>query len=189
MFQSRQTTLDRTALVDEIKAELLAQNEDLIAQNEGEVSGFKLGEPTKCLLCRARFVYRGPDDDNSGRFCSDRCRDAYDTIGLRYRPPDVRYTHGDGRAMTPVTGGFRITCRCCGTQFTSTGLAFCSKDCHRLHAAREEAQEAGHDLCEVRTCEAPGCGKHIPRYTPTGKATAAKVRWCTPWHRKLVLAA
>jgi hypothetical protein len=182
MFQSRKTMLDRTALVDEIKAELLAQNEDLIAQNEGEVSGFKLGEPTKCPLCRARFVYCGPDDDNSGRFCSDRCRDAYDTIGLRYRPPDVRYTHGDGRAMTPVTGGFRIACRSCHVGFNSNGLAFCSDECRRLDETRKETTAAGHSPRQCRKCI--DCGGRIARYTPSGRATKATVVRCSPCQRK-----
>jgi hypothetical protein len=32
-----------------------------------------------CFLCGGRFDYIGPNGDDSGRFCSDQCREAYDS--------------------------------------------------------------------------------------------------------------
>jgi hypothetical protein len=167
----------KAPFADVIKAELLAQNED-------EVAGLKLGKATKCFLCHASYLYKVPDGDRSGRFCSSRCQDAYDHVGLRYRSPEVCYTD-----MVPVDGGFRISCRSCGTSFTSRGLAYCSPNCQRTAEAVRDAIAAGHDPRQPRQCEALGCGKSIPRYTATGKSTAAKVRWCCPGHRRVVLAA
>jgi hypothetical protein len=31
-----------------------------------------------CFLCERSFTYRAPQGDASGRFCSDKCREAYD---------------------------------------------------------------------------------------------------------------
>jgi hypothetical protein len=162
-------------LADEIRADLLAEAEE-------EQTALKPSSPTKCRLCRAGFLYRGPDGDNSGRFCSDRCRDAYDRVGLRYRPPEARYTHGDGRAMARVTGGFRIACRYCQVEFNSNGLAFCSDECRRLEETRKEAKAAGHSPRRGRKCI--DCGSRIARYTPTGKAAKATVVRCTACQRK-----
>jgi predicted nucleic acid-binding Zn ribbon protein len=148
---------------------------------------FKVGSPTKCFLCRASYLYCGSVGDDSGRFCSDRCRDAYDFSGLRYRSPEARFTHADGHLMPPVAGGFRVACRSCGVQFNSNGLAFCSDDCRRLGEARQEAKAAGHEPRKGRTCI--DCGSRIPRYTSSGRATKANVVRCTGCQRKTARAA
>jgi hypothetical protein len=172
--------LDRTKLAADILVDMHHEAE--------KTSGLKIGAPTKCFLCRASYLYDGWNGDNSGRFCSACCRDAYDHLGLRYSPPEVRYNLGVQQRMTPLSGGFRIACRSCGCEFNSKGLGYCSDECRSIGEARKEAKAAGHEPHKRRQCEASGCGRPIPRYTPAGKATAAKVRWCCPAHRKLVLA-
>ena len=59
--------LDRTKLTAELLADMKA---------EAGNPGLKIGSPTKCVLCRASYIYRGPYGDDSGRLCSPRCRDA-----------------------------------------------------------------------------------------------------------------
>jgi hypothetical protein len=177
--------LDRTKLAAEIR-------EDLLAEKEAPAGTLKEGEPTKCFLCRASFIYRRATGDASGRFCSDRCRDAHDA-GARYKSTTIRYLDRLGKPMQATRNGFLINCKCCSRQFESLGYAYCSKECGRTSRDRKEAEtvaaEIGHKPQASRICEAPGCGQRIPRYTSTGKATAAKVRWCSPSHRKIVLEA
>ncbi len=127
--------LDRTKLTAQLLADMKAEAEN--------ASGLKIGSPTKCVVCRASYVYRGPYGDDSGRLCSPRCRDAYDHAGLRYRPVEVRYTWADGTPMVQRGDGFVITCRQCGTEFTSKGLAFCSDQCARK-AKRHEPDSVIH---------------------------------------------
>jgi hypothetical protein len=165
--------LDPTKLADKIKADLLTEAEDS--------TGLKLGSFTKCLLCRAGFVYRGPNGDNSGRFCSDRCRELYDS-GLRYRPVSIRYADGNGQPMRPTDDGFRIVCRSCGVQFESKGLVFCSDDCRQLSAVRKEAKAAGYEPRQGRMCM--DCNGRIPRYTPSGRATKSTAVRCSACQRK-----
>jgi hypothetical protein len=115
--------LDRTKLAAELLAGMKA-----VAENP---SGLNIGSPAKCVLCRTSYIYRGSYGGDSGRLCSSRCRDAYDHAGLRYRPVKVRYTWADGTPMLQRGDGFVITCRQCGTEFTSKGVAFCSDQCAR----------------------------------------------------------
>ena len=165
--------LNPTTLAEEIKSDLLTEAE--------ESTGLKFGSPTKCLLCRAGFVYRGLDGENSGRFCSDRCRELYDS-GLRYRPVSIRYGDANGQQMTPTDDGFRIACRSCGVQFVSKGLAFCSDDCRQLSAVRKEAKAAGYEPRQGRMCM--DCNGRIPRYTPSGRATKSTAVRCSACQRK-----
>lgn len=172
--------LDCAKLARDIKSDLLVVEAE-------DTQRLKVGSPTKCFLCRASYLYGGSVDDDSGRFCSDRCRDTYDHSGLRYQPPEARFTHADGRPMQPVSGAFRIACRSCGSQFNSKGLAYCSDDCRRLGEARQEAKAAGHEPRKGRTCI--DCGSRIPRYTSSGRATKNNVVRCPGCRRKTARAA
>jgi hypothetical protein len=165
--------LDPTKFADKIKADLLTEVE--------ESTGLKFGSPTKCLLCRAGFIYRGLNGGNSGRFCADRCPELYDS-GLRYRPISMRYTDASGRPMTPTDDGFRIACRTCGVQFESKGLAFCSNNCRQLNEVRKEAKAAGYEPRQGRKCI--DCNGRIPRYAPSGRATKATAVRCSACQRK-----
>ena len=44
-----------------------------------------------CISCGQRFVYKFPEGDNSGRFCSVRCQEYYDAGG---QPPQEIEDHG-----------------------------------------------------------------------------------------------
>jgi hypothetical protein len=106
--------------------------------------------------------------------------------GLRWKAPPVYYYDSNGRRMTPTAKGFMIDCRGCGRRFDSVGLAYCTPECARKKRERDEAvtiaTAAGHEVRKGRACEV--CGKHIPRYTKTGKATSSSVRTCSRKCRK-----
>jgi hypothetical protein len=135
----------------------------------------------ECFACRSTFVYRKPDDpERNARFCSKRCQDAFDA-GVRYKPAEIEYQHADGRAMAKRGLGFAMTCPGCDKEFTSLGLRCCSPECERAYRDRQEAikkaAQVGHEVKLKRTCEV--CGKRIPRYTETGRATRTTVRHCS----------
>jgi hypothetical protein len=142
---------------------------------------------TECFACRSTFAYRKPDDpERNSRFCSKTCQDGFDA-GARYRPSEIAYRHGDGRAMAKRGPGFAVTCPGCDTEFTSTGLRCCSAECERTyrdrHEAIKEAAQVGHEAKPKRSCEV--CGKRIARYTAAGRATKAAVRHCSPRCRRM----
>jgi hypothetical protein len=56
------------------------------------------------------------------------------------------------------------------------GLKCCSPECERRYRERQEVIK-GPETKPKRTCEV--CGKRIPRYTTTGRATKATVRHCS----------
>jgi hypothetical protein len=171
--------LDRAKLTADILVDMNLEDD--------KAAGLKIGAPTKCFLCRASYLYGGPDGDYSGRFCSLRCRDAYDHVGLRCRPPEAGYTLNDGHPITAVSGGFHTACRSCGSEFVSKGLAFCSDECRRIGETRQEAEAAGHEPRKGRTCI--DCTARIPRYGPSGRATKATVLRCPACQRKAARAA
>src|SRR5262245_43070528 len=102
--------------------------------------------------------------------------------GLRWKSPPIRYYDSNGQRMAPGSKGFMFDCRGCGCRFDSTGLAHCTPECARTKRERDEtvtaAADVGHEARKGRACEV--CGKRIPRYTPTGKATRSNVRTCSP---------
>jgi hypothetical protein len=113
-----------------------------------------------CFCCGVTY------SKGDGRFCSTRCRDAYDAGFPAYRPTVVKYS-------LPIRGaGFEIICAGCRQPFSSKGLRCCSQACERKHREREEIAavmaEAGLEPSERRKCE--DCGGNIPRWTGVGKA-------------------
>ena len=77
----------------------------------------------ECFACGRPYTYREPDGDDSSRFCSSRCREAYDAGFPRYERPDVDrwYSLPKGRH------GFLIKIRAhCRNRFDSKGLRCCS---------------------------------------------------------------
>jgi hypothetical protein len=123
-----------------------------------------------CHACGRPYMYRGPHGDASGRFCSDRCRDAYDAGWPAYDPdihePDRRKSNwiplGKLRVVAgppvydPLAGsrqlsrgikrrgahGWIIECFGCGQYFDSTGLRCCSVKCERAYLDRQDAIQA-----------------------------------------------
>src|SRR6266404_9252534 len=89
-------------------------------------------EPAACFSC-GRSYSRG-----DGRFCSTRCRSAYDAGFPAYAlPSPVRYTL-DGRPMPIMGDGFAIQCAGCNRTFSSRGLRCCSTTCERKYRERED---------------------------------------------------
>lgn len=91
--------------------------------------------PNASLLASA-LMYRG------NRFCSDRCRDFYNSGAPGYdhdwRQPKIGYRWRDGRPMKEAAGGFRIGCACCAKEFDSRGPRCCSVVCERRYRERQD---------------------------------------------------
>ncbi len=137
-----------------------------------EIAGLALripAEPAACFAC-GRSYCRG-----DGRFCSSRCRTAFDAGFPPYEPQVVNY----GMSMT--RDGFAIACAGCSKTFSSKGLRCCSADCERNYREREQnlvtMAEAGIEPSVKRKC---ACGAVIPKWTATGRAVGTNQRFCSP---------
>jgi hypothetical protein len=78
---------------------------------------------------------KGRGGDTSGRFCSVRCRDAYDE-GIPAYDPD--YIGTDPRWYSVRIGpkGLHIDCAGCGRRFDSKGLRCCSREWQKPRKAQ-----------------------------------------------------
>ena len=149
-----------------------------------------------CHCCGRDMLYRGPSGDDSGRFCSTRCREAFDAGFPPYQPVDIRklftaswrvVAGGDPghlpRPMRMGPSGFFINCAGCDKEFESKGLRCCSKECERRYRDREDnaelMAEVGIEPAAKRMCAAVGCGKPIPRWR-NGRAVRKSARFCSP---------
>jgi hypothetical protein len=138
---------------------------------------FSLLRPTvlECFACGRSHLGR------EGKFCSARCRAWVDAGEKPYAPPVVKYS-------LPMTAdGFLIKCAGCRQNFSSKGLRCCSPICEQNLRHQEDRlatmAEVGIEPSVKRQCEAPGCGRDIPRWTGIGKArreVRKDVRFCTP---------
>jgi hypothetical protein len=102
-------------------------------------------EPQDCFACGRAFI------KGDGRFCSTRCRDAFDNgfpPYMRDRGPipekPWRHVAGPPFEMPPELprqgDGCLIECRGCRRQFVSRGLRCCSTECERKHRERQEIE-------------------------------------------------
>jgi hypothetical protein len=150
-----------------------------------------------CFACGRSFVA------GSGRFCSERCRAAFDNGAPRGEeltaPYGANWRVIAGPApgylprmpMRPGRHGFFIACVGCSAQFESSGLRCCSTECERSYRNREDAKatlaEIGEVLPEKRRCEC--CGAPMAKYVGVGKrrrlANATK-RYCSSRCRQKV---
>ena len=121
------------------------------------------------------------EGDDSTRFCSARCREAYDA---GFPPHDPRYhTKGNQRWYALPLGreGFKIDCAGCGKRFDSLGLRCCSIECERGLGQKRETErlkvEAGIEfvskLGPKRKCQT--CQGNIPRWR-NGRAVSCSPR-------------
>ena len=134
---------------------------------------------TKCFACGYSMVYRGT------RFCSERCRDWFDTGNPSFedqRSPIV-YRWRDGRVMPAGRYGFHITCAGCQKEFESLGLRCCSPDCERHYREHQDnlatMAEVGIEVAPKKQCAAPGCSATIPKWR-NGRAVRSDTRFCSP---------
>jgi ribosomal protein L24E len=130
---------------------------------------------TACFLCDRSYTYRGPNGgDDSGRFCSGRCRENYDAGKQPQSSSPQLYS------LRPGKTGFFITCAGCAREFESRGLKFCQPECERQQRQRAENQavmaEVGMEPTQKRRCEK--CGRAIPRWRD-GRAVSKAVRFCS----------
>jgi hypothetical protein len=150
----------------------------------------------ECHTCGRDMLYQGHHGDDSGHFCSTRCRELFDDGFPPYEPVNLRklfaatwrVTAGGDPGylpkpmrMGPV--GFFTTCVGCDKEFESKGLRCCSTECERRYRDREDntrlMAEVGMEPAAKRMCEADGCGKAIPRWRK-GRAVSKSVRFCSP---------
>jgi hypothetical protein len=134
--------------------------------------------PARCFTCEHPYRPR-PDAGGSTRFCSPRCRGAFDA-GVPPRganPGSELYEFTAG--LVVVAGGdpgylptmrmrkgavgFYIDCRACGAEFDSKGLAYCAT-CSALPAEERRAMRPA----KARRCEAPGCESFVTRTARAG---------------------
>jgi ribosomal protein L24E len=136
-----------------------------------------------CFLCGRSYSPQLPSgDDDSTRFCSDKCRQAYDAGAMPavdLNPFTVdRWSIIAGpspgympKPMRMGRHGFYIDCLQCRREFESKGLRCCSTECERTYQGRvtaaEVVAEVGGTLTEKRKCSI--CGGPIPKYVGTGK--------------------
>jgi hypothetical protein len=111
-----------------------------------------------------------------GRFCSLRCRDAFDSGFPAYAPPKSY------RELVAWQGplGMLINCSGCGKKFDSCGLRCCSIECRRASRRKQEldAELAGQPFRAVkRRCS--HCGGAIPNWRK-GRRVSSAVKFCSP---------
>jgi hypothetical protein len=80
------------------------------ADRQAHIARPKHEAPT-CFSCGRGFAYKGPQGDESGRFCSTRCREWYDAGKSAYDPPEVtvaRITRVPLREWKVIAGRLKI---------------------------------------------------------------------------------
>jgi hypothetical protein len=159
-------------------------------------------DASKCFLCGRGYLWRPSDNDDSTRFCSARCREAFDA-GARPQDERFEYWRTAGRVIAgppgverydPLAGskqlsrgiirrgahGFVIKCFGCDREFDSKGLRCCSPQCERQYLKRIENQElmaaVGMDAPTKRKCET--CDRTIPNWR-NGRRVSKAVRHCS----------
>jgi hypothetical protein len=116
-------------------------------------------EIAECFACSRSYL------SGDGRFCSVKCRTAFDDGFQPHERTAARYS-------LPISGdGFMIPCVGCGKPFSSLGLRACSKECERQYLDRKDTlavlAEVGIEVSAKRKCTE--CGGDIPRYVGVGK--------------------
>jgi hypothetical protein len=151
-----------------------------------------------CFLCDRSYSPQPPTGDDSTRFCSAMCREAYDAGAMPARDIDPFAVPADQwRVVAGPPPGFMprvamrqgrhgcfIDCLQCKREFESKGLRCCSIECERAYRQRRESvaalAEIGEALPEKRKCEC--CGGPIPNWIGTGvkrKRTPKSRRYCS----------
>lgn len=148
----------------------------------------------ECFACGRSSVAKPRAGDDNPRFCSAKCRQAYDDGFTPATDPDPstitqwRVIAGPHPGFMPsmsmirTGGGFRISCKACGKAFESHGLAFCSVVCE--HDQRERnarrsvmAEVDMEPIREKRRCQRPGCPNHIPLWRK-GRRVSSRAQFC-----------
>ncbi len=135
----------------------------------------------ECFLCGASFTYRGPHGNDSGRFCSGQCREAYDRGWAAYNRGYALKDNPRWYSLTIGPKGFFINCASCGNRFDSVGLRCCSPTCERRYLERDENMalmaEVGMEVEAQPKCSAAGCNNPIPKWR-NGRSVSSRARFC-----------
>jgi hypothetical protein len=134
-----------------------------------------------CFLCGRSYTYKGPNGDDSGRFCSDKCREAYDR-GLAAYDPGYALKDNPRWYNVPIgPKGFFINCASCGNRFDSMGLRCCSPECERRLCEHDENTTlmagVGIEVEPRRKCAASGCSNPVPKWR-NGRRVSKRARFC-----------
>jgi ribosomal protein L24E len=158
---------------------------DRLMEDRAKRASKSAGNIGGCFLCGRSYSVLPPMGDNSTRFCSDKCQEAYDAGAMPARDVNPFAVPADQWRVIagPLPGympkiamqqgkhGFYINCLHCKREFESKGLRCCSVECERAYqgrvAAAQVVAEVGGTLTEKRKCSI--CGGPIPKYVGTGK--------------------
>jgi hypothetical protein len=128
-----------------------------------------------CFSCGQSMIYRGPQGDDNGRFCSSRCREWYDAGNPPYDPNYASKSNPRWYSLLMGQHGFLINCASCGRQFDSKGLR------GRQYRERKDnaaiMAEVGMEAAVKRKCEE--CGGPIPNWR-NGRRVSKATRFCSP---------
>jgi hypothetical protein len=143
-------------------------------------------EPTPdCFACGRGYMPKPPTGDDSTRFCSVRCREAFDAGLPAHDPTYANKSNPRWYSLPFGRHGFLVDCAGCGRRFDSKGLRCCSPACERSLGERREVErlkaEAGVEyqsrLGPRRKCD--GCGRDIPNWRK-GRRVSKATRFCSP---------
>jgi hypothetical protein len=123
---------------------------------------------SSCFVCGRSYSH------GDGRFCSTRCRSAFDAGMPAYEPLAITYSLPKGR------DGFLIDCAHCRRKFDSPGWKCCSTDCSRELRCKLalEAELAGDPFRAVKR-KCLDCGGNIPNWRK-GRRVSKATKFCSP---------
>ena len=135
-------------------------------------------QPTaaKCYACGKGLV-----GDTSGRFCSLRCRDAFDAGIPAYDPDYASKSNPRWYSLRIGPQGFHIDCAGCGCRFDSKGPRCCSPECKGVYRDRQGRDRLLADVpfrVVKRKCEYEHCGRGIPNWR-NGRRVSKATRFCS----------
>jgi hypothetical protein len=166
----------------------MSTTKKLAAAILGDRSHADVSAPQKiftCFSCGQSMIYRGPQGDDSGRFCSSRCRDWFDAGNPPYDSHYASKSNPLWYGLLMGQHGFLINCASCSKKFDSKGLRCCSIECERRCREREGnaavMAEVGMEAAAKRPCEA--CGGPIPNWR-NGRRVSKATRFCSPACRR-----
>jgi hypothetical protein len=162
----------RSTSTKQTRAARLAQA--IVRDREARFERTEPAPAPTCMMCGRGYAARG------SRFCSERCREAFDTGAPAYAPAAV-----DRYYTLPRSGtGFRIVCASCKQPFTSYGLRCCGVNCERALCKREERdRELADDPFRSPRPPCQCCGLPIPRWR-NGRQVPTTARFCSDRCRK-----
>jgi hypothetical protein len=138
---------------------------DLLRADDGKPS-----DAIECHACGRSMTYKG------SRFCTERCRDYYDSGAPGYA--QRQSTNNCGMRMGP--NGFYVRCVHCHQELESKGVRCCSAECERRYVERQAnlavMAEVGIKPSAKRRCERCGCA--IPNWR-NGRRVAVTTRFCS----------